>query len=165
MLEAPEEAAVLYVDGYMRVYRDTAKVLPKHYVARERLCLSATADDWVNAMDGKPIFVVSRPSIPGAAGARARYRPSFFHIVGFAGELCTRAPCQHLVGRQQGLASRYRRGDAWAARELGPMGSPPACAGHGIDRRARPRAGEAFSRCFMPCGRRAILWRALIMNH
>jgi hypothetical protein len=29
-------------------------VLPKHYVARERLCLSATADYWVNAMDGKP---------------------------------------------------------------------------------------------------------------
>ena len=65
MLEAPEEAAVLYVDGHVRVYHGTAKVLPKHYVARERLCLSATADYWVNAMDGKPFFVVSQAVDPG----------------------------------------------------------------------------------------------------
>jgi hypothetical protein len=65
MLEAPEEAAVLYVDGHVRVYHGTAKVLPKHYVARERLCLSASADYWVNAMDGKPFFVVSQAVDPG----------------------------------------------------------------------------------------------------
>jgi hypothetical protein len=28
MLEAPEEAAVLYVDGHVRVYHGTAKVVP-----------------------------------------------------------------------------------------------------------------------------------------
>jgi len=49
----------------VRVYHGTAKTLPKHYVARERLCLSATADYWVNAMDGKPFFVVSQPVDPG----------------------------------------------------------------------------------------------------
>jgi hypothetical protein len=65
MLEAPEEAAVLYADGHVRVYHGTAKVLPKHYVARERRCLSATADYWVNAMDGKPFFVVSQAVHPG----------------------------------------------------------------------------------------------------
>jgi len=65
MLEAPEEAAVLYVDGHVRVYHGTAKVLPKHYVARQRLCLSATADYWVNAMDGRPFFVVSQAVDPG----------------------------------------------------------------------------------------------------
>ena len=65
MLEAPDEAAVLYVDGHVRVYHGTAKTLPKHYVARERLCLSATADYWVNAMDGKPFFVVSQAVDPG----------------------------------------------------------------------------------------------------
>src|SRR5258705_8747688 len=65
MLEAPEEAAVLYVDGHVRVYHGTAKTLPKHYVARERLCLSATVDYWVNAMDGKPFFVVSQAVDPG----------------------------------------------------------------------------------------------------
>jgi len=65
MHEAPEEAAVLYVDGHVRVYHGTTKTLPKHYVARERLCLSATVDYWVNAMDGKPFFVVSQPVDPG----------------------------------------------------------------------------------------------------
>jgi Transposase protein len=65
MLEAPEEAAVLYVDGHVRVYHGTAKTLPKHYVARERLCLSASVDYWVNAMDGKPFFVVSQAVDPG----------------------------------------------------------------------------------------------------
>jgi hypothetical protein len=65
MLEAPEEAAVLYVDGHVRVYHGRTKVLPKHYVARERLCLSATADYWVNAMDGKPFLVVSQAVDPG----------------------------------------------------------------------------------------------------
>src|SRR5262249_41442788 len=65
MAEGPEEAAVLYVDGHVRVYPGNAKQLPKHYVVRERLCLSATADYWVNAMDGKPFFVVSQAVDPG----------------------------------------------------------------------------------------------------
>ena len=65
MMEGPDEAAVLYVDGHVRVYHGKTKQLPKHYVARERLCLSATADYWVNAMDGKPFFVVSQAVDPG----------------------------------------------------------------------------------------------------
>jgi len=72
MMEGPEEAAVLYVDGHVRVYHGTTKQLPKHYVARERLCLSATADYWVNAMDGKPFFVVSQPVDPGLLQALER---------------------------------------------------------------------------------------------
>src|SRR5262245_26948569 len=65
MMAAPQDAAVLYVDGHVRVYHGDAKQLPKHYVARQRLCLSATADYWVNAMDGQPFFVVSQPVDPG----------------------------------------------------------------------------------------------------
>jgi hypothetical protein len=65
MAEAPEEAAVLYIDGHVRVYYGSTRQLPKHYIARERLCLSATADYWVNAMDGKPFFVVSQAVDPG----------------------------------------------------------------------------------------------------
>src|SRR5271154_6161241 len=65
MAEAPQEAAVLYVDGHVRVYYGNTKQLPKHYIARERLCLSATADYWVNAMDGKPFFVMSQAVDPG----------------------------------------------------------------------------------------------------
>ena len=65
MAQAPEEAAVLYVDGHVRVYYGNSKRLPKHYIARERLCLSATVDYWVNAMDGKPFFVASQAVDPG----------------------------------------------------------------------------------------------------
>jgi prepilin-type processing-associated H-X9-DG protein len=65
MMEMPEDATVLYVDGHVRIYHGKTKQLPKHYVARQRLCLSATADYWVNAMDGKPFFVVSQAVDPG----------------------------------------------------------------------------------------------------
>jgi transposase-like protein len=44
MPHPPRRAAVLYVDRHVRVYHGTAKVLPKHDVAREHLYLSATAD-------------------------------------------------------------------------------------------------------------------------
>jgi hypothetical protein len=64
MMMAPEEAGVLYADCHVRVYHGK-KQLPKHYVARQRLCLAATADYWVNAMDGKPFFVVNQAVDPG----------------------------------------------------------------------------------------------------
>ena len=53
-------AGVLYVDGHTRVYHGSQTKLPRHYVARERLCLRATVDYWVNAMDGKPFFRVNQ---------------------------------------------------------------------------------------------------------
>lgn len=65
MATSPEAAALLYVDGHVRVYHGSQTHLPKHYVARERLCLRATADYWVNAMDGQPFFVVSQAVDPG----------------------------------------------------------------------------------------------------
>jgi hypothetical protein len=65
MVEDPESAGSLYVDGHVRPYHGSAARLPKHYVPRQRLCLRATTDYWVNAMDGKPFFVVHRPVDPG----------------------------------------------------------------------------------------------------
>ena len=65
MAASPEEASVLYVDGHVRVYHGHQTKLPRHYVARERLCLRATTDYWVNAMDGQPFFLVNKPVDPG----------------------------------------------------------------------------------------------------
>ena len=65
MAEDPESAGTLYVDGHVRVYHGSKTLLPKHYVPRQRLCLRATTDYWVNAMDGAPFFVVHRPVDPG----------------------------------------------------------------------------------------------------
>jgi len=65
MEEDPESAGTLYVDGHVRVYHGSQTRLPRHYVARQRLCLRATTDYWINAQDGKPFFVVHRPVDPG----------------------------------------------------------------------------------------------------
>ncbi len=62
---SPDEASILYVDGHVRVYHGHKTKLPRHYVARQRLCLRATIDYWVNAMDGQPFFLVNKAVDPG----------------------------------------------------------------------------------------------------
>ena len=54
-----------YCDGHVRVYHGDKSPLPRHYVARERLCLRATTDYWINAMDGQPFFYVNKEIDPG----------------------------------------------------------------------------------------------------
>ena len=54
-----------YCDGHVRVYHGEQTALPRHYVARERLCLRATTDYWVNAMDGQPFLYVNKEVDPG----------------------------------------------------------------------------------------------------
>jgi hypothetical protein len=65
MESAPEQAGVLYIDGHVRVYNGQQTQLPKHHVARQKLCLRATTDYWVNAMDGQPFMVVNKAVDPG----------------------------------------------------------------------------------------------------
>lgn len=55
----------LYVDGHVRVYHGDQTSLPKHYVARQRLCLRATVDYWVNDADGQPLFKINQAVDPG----------------------------------------------------------------------------------------------------
>jgi len=64
---AQQDAADLYFycDGHVRVYHGEQTSLPRHYVARERLCLRATTDYWVNAMDGQPFLYVNKEVDPG----------------------------------------------------------------------------------------------------
>ena len=65
MTAAPEQAGILYVDAHVRVYYGEQTKLPRHYVARQRLCQRATADYWVNANDGQPFFRVTQSVDPG----------------------------------------------------------------------------------------------------
>jgi hypothetical protein len=60
-----ESEIVFYVDGHVRVYHGDLTPLPHHYVARERLCLRATTDYWINAMDGQPFVFVNKEVDPG----------------------------------------------------------------------------------------------------
>lgn len=65
MEASPQDSCVLYVDGHVRVYHGEQTKLPRHYVSRERLCLRATTDYWVNAMDGRPFFIINEAVDPG----------------------------------------------------------------------------------------------------
>jgi hypothetical protein len=61
----PTTATTLYIDGHARVYHGHQTKLPRHYIARERLCLRATTDYWVNGLDGLPFFKINQAVDPG----------------------------------------------------------------------------------------------------
>ena len=65
MEQAPELAGRLYLDGHVRVYHGYQTLLPKRYVAREKLCLRGTTDYWINDQEGRPFFVVNTAANPG----------------------------------------------------------------------------------------------------
>lgn len=65
MNDNPEHAAFIYIDGHVRVYHGEKANLPKHYVSRQKLCLHATCDYWVNAMNGNPFFLIPKDVDPG----------------------------------------------------------------------------------------------------
>ena len=65
MKAQPEQATAFYIDGHVRVYHGRQTRLPRRYVARQKLCLRACTDYWVNAMDGQPFFVVYQDVDPG----------------------------------------------------------------------------------------------------
>jgi hypothetical protein len=56
----PEVEPMFYVDGHVRVYHGELALLPRHYVARQKLYLRATVDYWINALDGQPFFYVNQ---------------------------------------------------------------------------------------------------------
>jgi hypothetical protein len=132
-----------YCDGHVRVYHGDQTSLPRHYVARERLCLRATTDYWVNAMDGQPFFYVNKEVDPGliatlkqdvipwleanvvktpeqerrlAADARAHWCTMVFDREGYSPELFA-----HL-GKQRIAMLSYHKfpGDAWRGEEFTP---------------------------------------------
>ena len=61
----PEGEMLFYADGHVRIYHGELTALPRHYVARQRLCLRATTDYWINAMDGQPFLYVNQAVDPG----------------------------------------------------------------------------------------------------
>ena len=65
MGQLPGGEMLFYIDGHVRVYHGSQSELPRHYVARQRLCLRATTDYWINAMDGQPFFYVNKEADPG----------------------------------------------------------------------------------------------------
>ena len=64
MAEQPEVCATLSVDGHVKVYSGRKGRLPKHYVARQKLCLPASTSYWINALGGKPFLCLNKALDP-----------------------------------------------------------------------------------------------------
>jgi hypothetical protein len=53
-----DDAAFLYIDGHVRIYYGEKAQLPAKFVSRQKLCLSATTEYWVNDARGMPVMMV-----------------------------------------------------------------------------------------------------------
>ena len=53
-----QDAEFLYIDGHVRIYYGDKANLPVKYVSRQKLCLSATTEYWVNDAQGLPVMMV-----------------------------------------------------------------------------------------------------------
>lgn len=137
---APAQAQVCYIDGHVRVYHGDQTALPRHYVSRQRLCLRAAVDYWVNAMDGQPFFVVPQDVDPGlikvlenqilprlsqeipgqpspetlAADPWLQRFTAVFDREGYSPQLLARMWQQRIAG----LTYRKRPGDDWPTEEF-----------------------------------------------
>jgi len=56
--QVEEEQGFYYVDGHQRIYYGASANLPKKYISRQKLCLSATTEFWVNDGQGLPLMMV-----------------------------------------------------------------------------------------------------------
>ncbi|MFH0864815.1 MAG: hypothetical protein V1904_01380 [Bacteroidota bacterium] len=56
--EQDAAAEFLYIDGHVRIYYGYKANLPVKYVSRQKLCMSATTEYWVNDAQGLPVMVV-----------------------------------------------------------------------------------------------------------
>ena len=54
-----EEASFLYIDGHVRIYYGYEANLPAKFISRQKLCLSATTEYWVNDGAGLPVMMVT----------------------------------------------------------------------------------------------------------
>jgi len=57
--ENAEDCIYLYIDGHVRIYHGSQANLTSKFISRQKLCLSATTEFWVNDENGSPLMVVS----------------------------------------------------------------------------------------------------------
>ena len=56
--DSAQDASFLYIDGHVRIYYGNKANLPVKYVSRQKLCLNATSEYWVNDAKGMPVMMV-----------------------------------------------------------------------------------------------------------
>ena len=57
--QSTEETSFLYIDGHVRIYFGHHAKLPSKFVSRQKLCLSATTEFWVNDATGLPVMMIA----------------------------------------------------------------------------------------------------------
>ena len=62
--EHDDDWATLAVDGHVKVYTGRNGRLPKHFVARQKLCLPASVSYWINALGGTPLLCLHKALDP-----------------------------------------------------------------------------------------------------
>ena len=62
--EHQDDWATLAVDGHGKVYTGRNGRLPKHFVARQKLCLPASVSYWINALGGAPLLCLHQALDP-----------------------------------------------------------------------------------------------------
>ncbi len=62
--EHDDDWATLAVDGHVKVYTGRNGRLPKHFVARQKLCLPASVSYWINALGGAPLLCLHKALDP-----------------------------------------------------------------------------------------------------
>ena len=62
--EHDDDWATLAVDGHVKVYAGRNGRLPKHFVARQKLCLPASVSYWINALGGTPLLCLHKALDP-----------------------------------------------------------------------------------------------------
>ena len=62
--EHDDDWATLAVDGHVKVYAGRNGRLPKHFVARQKLCLPASVSYWINALGGTPLLCLHQALDP-----------------------------------------------------------------------------------------------------
>jgi hypothetical protein len=53
-----QDASFFFIDGHQRIYSGSLANLPSKFISRQKLCLSATTEYWVNDEKGLPVMVV-----------------------------------------------------------------------------------------------------------
>ena len=53
-----QDKSFLYIDGHVRIYYGHKANLPAKFISRQKLCLSATSEYWVNDAQGLPVMMV-----------------------------------------------------------------------------------------------------------
>ena len=62
--EHDDDWATLAVDGHVKVYTGRNGRLPKHFVARQKLCMPASVSYWINALGGTPLLCLHKALDP-----------------------------------------------------------------------------------------------------